>query len=119
MWVTRSEREWTRKLEAEGLAAAARDAEARFASVTAALRVLLADTRAAPMLAQHDISRVALGRSTRLAENGRAEGLAVLEGVVLAGVVRALLDDAELVRWMSGHHSRELAALHEACRRDR
>lgn len=115
MWVTRSEREWSRKLEAETLAEAAASAEARFAAVTGALGVLLADSRAAPMLSRHGIHRVALGRSMRVAGNGRAEGLAVLEGVVLAGMVRSLLADADLVRWLACHHPGALAALHGAC----
>lgn len=67
------------------------------------------------MLARHGISRVALGRSMRLAEDGLAEGVAVLEGVVLAEVVRALLHDAELVRWISGLHPGALAVLHGVC----
>lgn len=112
--MTRSEREWVRKLEGDALTEAARDAEARFAAMTHAFGVLLADSRAVPMLARHGIDRVALGRSTRLPANGRAEGLAILEGVVLAGIARSLLDDTALVRWLSGHHPSVLAALHRA-----
>jgi hypothetical protein len=115
VWVTRSEREWVRKLEGDALTEAARDAESRFAAMTHAFGVLLADSRAVPMLARHGIDRVALGRSTRLPANGRAEGLAVLEGVVLAGIARSLLDDTALVRWLSGHHPSVLAILHRAC----
>jgi hypothetical protein len=112
VWVTHTERRWIRGLEAEALADVAQAAEARFAAVTCALTMLLADTRAVPMLRRLGITRVAWGRSARLAENGRAEGLAVLEGMVLAAVIGALLMDADLVRWMSAHHPKALALLH-------
>jgi hypothetical protein len=115
VWVTRSEREWVRRHEAEDLAASAGRAEARFATVSHALRVLLADTRAVPFLTRHGYHRLPIGRSSRVAGNGRAEGLAVLEGTVLAGMVRALLADADLVRWLACHHPGVLVALHGAC----
>jgi hypothetical protein len=116
VWVTRSEREWTRRHDAETLAFEAGKAEARFRAVTGALGALLADTRATDMLKRHGIQRISIGRSSRLPENGRAEGLAVLEGVVLAGMVAKLLGDGEFTRWLSCHHPKELAALHGACR---
>lgn len=119
MWVTRSEREWTRRHDAETLAAEAGRAEARFHAVTKALDTLLGDTRVTDMLKRHGIQRVSLGRSSRLSENGKAEGLAVLEGVVLAGIVAKVLADGELTRWLSCHHPGELAALHAACSRER
>jgi hypothetical protein len=97
------------------LTAEAGRAEARFHAVTKALDALLADTRATGMLRRLGIRRVALGRSSRLPENGNAEGLAVLEGVVLAGVIARVLSDGELTRWLSCHHPGELAALHGAC----
>jgi hypothetical protein len=115
MWVTRSEREWTRRHEAETLKAEARRAEARFCAVTKSFDALLADSRATGMLRRHGIRRVALGRSPRLPENGNAEGLAVLEGVILAGMVARILSDGELTRWLSCHHPAELATLHAAC----
>jgi hypothetical protein len=119
MWVTRSEREWTRRHEAETLKAEARRAEARFYAVTKSFDALLADSRATGMLRRHGIRRVALGRSPRLPENGNAEGLAVLEGVVLAGVAARILSDGELTRWLSCHHPGELAALHAVCAPER
>lgn len=61
----------------------------------------------------HGIHRVALGRSARLSANGRAEGLAVLEAIVLGGVISALLEDPTLVRWLSRHRPAQLATLHE------
>lgn len=115
MWVTRSEREWVRRHEAKDLAMAAARAEARFATVSHALRVLRADARAVPFLTRHGFHRLPIGRSSRIACNGRAEGLAVLEGVVLAGTIRALLADADLVRWLACHHPGALAALHGSC----
>jgi hypothetical protein len=119
VWVTRSEREWTRRHDAETLAIEAARAEARFHAVTKALGTLLGDTRVTDMLIRHGIRRVSIGRSSRLPENGRAEGLAVLEGIVLAGIVARLLSDGELTRWLSCHHPKELAALHAACSRER
>jgi hypothetical protein len=97
------------------LIAAAAKAEARFHSVTHALRALFADARTAGILERHGMRYVALGRSSRLPANGSAEGLAVVEGVVLAGLVGRLLSDGELVRWLSRRHPRELAALQDAC----
>lgn len=119
MWVTRSEREWIRRRDAETLAVEAGRSEARFHDVTKALSTLLGDTRATDMLKRHGIRRISIGRSSRLPENGRAEGLAVLEGVVLAGIVTKVLADGELTRWLSCHHPKELAALHAACSRER
>lgn len=116
MWVTRSEREWTRRHEAVALATEARRAEMGFYAVTKALGSLLADTRVTAMLNRHGIRQIALGRSSRLPENGNAEGLAVLEGIVLAGVIAKVLSDGELTRWLSCHHPMELAALHAVCR---
>lgn len=118
MWVTRSEREWIRRHDAETLAVEAGRAEARFHAVTKAMGTLLGDTRATDMLKRHGIRRISLGRSSRLPDNGRAEGLAVLEGVVLAGMVAKVLADGELTRWLSCHHPKELAVLHGVCRRD-
>jgi hypothetical protein len=115
MWVTRSEREWSRRHEAMALAAEARRAEIRFCAATKALASLLADSRVTDMLNRHGIRRIALGRSSRLPESGNAEGLAVLEGVVLAGIVAKILSDGELTRWLSCHHPKELAALHSIC----
>jgi hypothetical protein len=83
--------------------------------VTNAFRPLFADARTAMMLERIGLRRVALGRSSRLPGSGDAEGLAVLEGVVLAGVVAKLLSNGELVRWLSRHHPGELAALQGAC----
>jgi hypothetical protein len=101
------------------LAVEAGKAEARFHAVTKALVTLLGDTRATDMLKRHGIRRISIGRSSRLPENGRAEGLAVLEGVILAGMVAKVLADGELTRWLSYHHPKELAALHAACGEER
>jgi hypothetical protein len=100
--------------EAAAIAAATASAEARFCTVTKVRRELVSDTRTAELLVRRGLRQVSLGRSSRLAANGDAQGLAVLEGVVLAGVVQRLLSDAELVRWMSRHHAKELAALQGA-----
>jgi hypothetical protein len=104
-----------RRQEAETLKGEARKAEARFHAVTKSFDTLLADSWATGMLRRHGIRRVALGRSSRFSETGSAECLAVLEGVVLAGVVARILSDGELTRWLSCHHPGELAALHAAC----
>jgi len=115
VWISHAQRAWIRKQDALALTAEAGRAEARFHAVTKALDALLADTRATGMLRRLGIRRIALGRSSRLPENGNAEGLAVLEGLVLSGVVARLLSDGELTRWLSCHHPVELAALHGAC----
>ncbi|APG04820.1 hypothetical protein BJI69_13565 [Luteibacter rhizovicinus DSM 16549] len=117
MWISHTQRAWIRKEEALALTAEAGRAEARFHGVTKAIDALLADSRAKAMLRRLGIRRVALGRSSRLPENERAEGLAVLEGVVLAGVVARILSDSELTLWLSCHHPVELAILHRACGR--
>lgn len=115
MWISHTERAWIRRHEALLLATEAAKAEARFHIVTKALTALLADTRAAPLLTRHGLRRIALGRSSRLPESGTADGLAVLEGVVLAALIAKILSDGDLTRWLSCHHPSELAALHKAC----
>jgi len=115
VWVTRSERNWVRHHEDVSLQQAAQSAEAAFARTAGTLAVLLADPIAARMLAAHGWASTWAGRSTRLAGNHRAEGLAVLERVVLSKRLHALLSDVELVRWMSRHYPRELAILHDVC----
>ena len=115
MWISHAERACIHRQDAAALTAAAVKAEARFHSVTHALRALFADARTAGILERHGMRYVALGRSSRLPANGSAEGLAVLEGVVLGGVVAKLLSDGELVRWLARHRPRELAALQGAC----
>nr|WP_157504029.1 hypothetical protein [Luteibacter rhizovicinus] len=111
MWISHAQSAWIRKNDAVALAAGAAMAEACFHEVTKALQPLLADTRTVEVLARLGLRHVALGRSSRLPENGSAEGLAVLEGVVLAGVVARLLSDGDLVRCLSRHHPGALASL--------
>lgn len=115
VWVTRSEREWVRRQEDRALREEARAAETHFARVAAALQALLADPVAERMLGLHGFSGVWMDRSTRTAANDRVEGLVVLEGVVLRGTIHAMLSDAALVRWLSRHYPRELAAFHDVC----
>ena len=116
MWISHTERAWIRRQDAAALTFAATKAEARFHVVQMALRTLQGDTRTSEVLARSGLTlQVCLGRTSRVAENGCAEGLAVLEGVVLAGLVARLLSDGDLVRWLSRRHSRELAALQGAC----
>jgi hypothetical protein len=113
MWVTHSEREEVRRQQDLALVAAAQEADARFRATHRALEALLDDPNAVPHLARHGILRATWGRSMRLPGNGRVEGLAVLEGIVLRGVISALLEDAPLVRWLSRHHPTQLVVLHE------
>ncbi len=115
VWVTRSEREWVRRLEDRTLREEARASEARFARMAAVIEVLVADPAAKRMLSAHGLSRIWMGRSVRAAANGRVEGLVVLEGVVLRGTVHTMLSDAGLVRWLSRHYPGELATLHDLC----
>jgi hypothetical protein len=115
VWISHTERAFIRRQDAAALTFAATRAEARFHVVTRALTVLLADARTAEIFERHGLQSIAFGRSSRPAENGSVEGLAVLEGVVLGGVVAKLLSDGEIVRWLSRHHPRELAALQDAC----
>lgn len=116
MWISHTERACIRRQEAAALTFAATGAEARFYGVATALRTLLCDAGTLELLGMRaEMSQVCLGRSSRLAENGSVEGLAVLEGVVLAGLVARLLSDGVLVRWMARRHPRELAALQGAC----
>jgi len=114
VWISQSERARIRERDALALTAEAGRAEGRFNAVTNALDTLLLDARAPEILRRVRILRITLRRSRR-PQNGNAEGLAVLEGVVLAGVVARLLSDGELTRWLSCHHPKALAALHEAC----
>ena len=115
MWISHAERACIRRQDAAALTAAATKAEARFHSVTNALRALFSDAVTAGILERHGMRYVALGRSSRMAANGSAEGLAVLEGVVLGGLVASLMSDGELVRWLSRRHAQELATLQDAC----
>lgn len=112
MWISQAQRARIREQDALALTAEAGRAKDRFNAVTDALAALSVDTRGTAILRRIGIPRIALGRS-RVPENGNAEGLAVLEGVVLAGVVARLLSDGEMTRWLSCHHPKELAALHE------
>ncbi|QWT22137.1 hypothetical protein KPL74_09030 [Bacillus sp. NP157] len=111
MWVSRSERVWRRRAEATGLLAAARAAEARFAAFDRAVCLLLDDPEGRRQLARLGITSRWCARSTRMGKTG-ADGLSVLEGIVLAGVCSSLLDDAPLVRWMSQARADALQALH-------
>ncbi|MDR6935718.1 hypothetical protein [Luteibacter sp. 3190] len=83
--------------------------------MAAVIEVLVADPVAERMLSAHALSGIWMGRSMRAAANGRVEGLAVLEGVVLRGIVHTMLFDAGLVRWLSRHYPRELASLNDVC----
>lgn len=116
MWISHTERACIRRQDAVALTFAAARAEARFHAVETALRTVLSHARTSSLMATSGLKlQVCLGRTSRIAENGSAEGLAVLEGVVLAGLVARLLSDGELVRWLSRHHPRELAALQGVC----
>lgn len=111
MWVTRSEREWRRREEARGLAESARQAEARIAGATSVLRAAYCEATGKGAPANTKLRPVALGRGLRLGKNGRAEGLAVLEGVVLARVAARILAYPPVMRWLLHGAPENLAAL--------
>lgn len=119
MWMNKSERTYRRKLEDREMRQAAVAANARFAATAGALSVLLADPGGRRALDVLGIDAVRLGRSMRVAENGRTEGLCILEGIVLAGVVSRLLNDTAFVRYLSVYHPSVLASLHGASTRER
>ncbi|UPG92845.1 hypothetical protein [Luteibacter aegosomatissinici] len=111
MWVNKAERLWRRREEAVVLKAVAGDAEAHFAAFAGAIALLLQDTEGVRHLARHGINQAWCARSPRTGKTG-AEGLSVLEGVVLAGTCSRLLDDPAFIRWMSKAHPDALQALH-------
>lgn len=118
MWMNRAERAYRRKLEERGMKAAAVQANAGFAATTAALTELLASPGGTRALEAVGIDAVRLGRSMQVADNGRLEGLSILEGLILAGVVSRLLNDTLFVRYLSLHHPAVLARLHGVAQRE-
>jgi hypothetical protein len=114
MWVTHTERAWRRKEEAEGLARMAAKAEASIAGVSRALTIIQSDAEGVRLLAGAGFGHLSLGRSMRLGRDGRAEGLAVLEAIVVTAVAGRMLSIPELVRWLSRNQPNELADLHRA-----
>lgn len=118
MWVTHTERAWRRKEEAEALAEAARQAEARIASASNALRAIQTDAAVRCLLDQAGYGHLALGRSSRVGRSGVVEGLCVLEAVVVGRAVARVLSDPLLVRWLSRRYRDELASLNVATEPD-
>ena len=114
MWVTHTERAWRRKEEADRLARSAAQAEARIAGASRALINIQSDPDGVRLLASVGFGHLSLGRSARLGRDRRAEGLAVLEATIVAGVAGRLLSSPELVRWLSRSRPDELADLHRA-----
>lgn len=113
MWVNKAERAWRRRAETEDLKHAATAAEARFAMFAHAVDLLIDDGEGARWLARHGITSRWCLRSVREGKTG-AQGLSVLEGVVLAKVCSLMLDDPVLLRWMSHASPGALRALHLA-----
>lgn len=114
MWITRSELEWRRREQDTALRETARRAESQFAAIVECLSVLLQDADVARFLSHHGIYNVPRARSCRVASNGRVEGVVILEGAALAGVVRLILADVALVPRLARDYPKELAALHGA-----
>ena len=112
MWVTCSEREWRRKEASTALTQAAWRAEARIRCAEVAIRGLQADSAGRSALSAAGLCDLGLGRSRRTGRSSRADGLAVLESVVVGRVVGSILKKPDLVRWMSLHRPSLLLMLH-------
>jgi hypothetical protein len=115
VWVNKSERAWRRRGEAKALRAAAAAAEMRFAAFARALADLLPDPEGCRWLQRAGVTSQWCARSQRMAKAG-AEGLSVLEGVVLVNTCSRLLDDAAFVRWLSQAKPDALRRLHDAAK---
>lgn len=112
MWVNKSERAWRRRNEQVTLGRTAAQAESHFAAFHRAVSTLLDDPVGQRWMERFGVDRRTPLRSYRLSTSGEAQGLAVIEAVVLAGVVSRLLSDPDFVRWVSRVHPDALAALH-------
>lgn len=88
------------------------DAERRFAAWAKAMAALGGDDEGERRLAALGVSASAAQRSVRLPIGGAAEGLSVMEAVVIAGVAGRLLSDASFMRWASRVHPGAVASLH-------
>jgi hypothetical protein len=88
---------------------AAAASDAHFSRVAHWWPVLAADPRLMAMLDHHGLREVRFDRTARSGRNGHHAGVSVLELVVLAGVVSALLARSEVVRWLASHHPAALA----------
>jgi hypothetical protein len=114
MWVTHTERAWRRKEEAKALAEAARSAEARIAGTSIALSSIQEKQRGRDLLARCGFDRAWIGRSSRVGKDGRSEGIAILESIVIARVVEHLMLSRQLVLWLATNRPSELIALNDA-----
>lgn len=114
MWVTHSERAWRRKEEARALAEAARQAEARIAGASGALAAICVDAEGSRILANACFLHAGIGRSSRHGKNGRAEGLSVLEGVVVGQLCAHMLSEPKMVRWLLANIPSKFATLSAA-----
>ena len=114
MFVNPGERAWRRRNERLALTQAATDAEARIAAFSRAVSTLLDDPVGGRWMERFGFAQRTQPRSTRLPKDGSAEGLSVIESVVLAGVASRLLSEPDFVRWVSRVHPAVLAALHLA-----
>lgn len=115
MWVNKAERAWRRRGELIQLRAAACQSEVRFAAFFRAVHVLLDDPEGCRWLECMGVRSRWCSRSFRVGKTG-AEGLSVLEGVVLTRTCDQLLENAPFVRWMSQACPHALRDLHLAAR---
>jgi hypothetical protein len=93
---------------------AASASDAHFARVAHWWPILAADSRLMGMLNHHGLHDLRFDRTERSGKNGQHGGVSVLELVVLAGVVSALLAHSDVVRWLASHHADALVDLQAA-----
>lgn len=106
-WQSRAEQRHLREQDEARLSAAAEAARLRRGRAARAFSSLLADESARIYLTRRGITIVPdLGRP-RPAIHGTTDGSTVLEAVVWAGTIAALLSDAAWVGWLAEHHPAE------------
>jgi hypothetical protein len=96
------------------VARAATASDAHFARVEMWWPTLVADGHFMAMLGHHGLEDLRFVRTLRPGRNGRHEGVSVLELVVLAGTVSAVLAHSDVVRWLASHHADALVDLQAA-----
>lgn len=96
------------------VACAATASDAHFARIAAWWPTLVGDGHFMAMLGHHGLEHLRFVRTLRPGRNGCHEGVSVLELVVLAGTVSALLAHSDIVRWLASHHADALVDLQAA-----
>ncbi|MDF4024672.1 hypothetical protein P3W24_06835 [Luteibacter sp. PPL201] len=113
-WRSRAEQRHLREQDEARLSEAAEAARMRCGRAARALSSLLADESARSYLTRSGVTRVCGPARPRQAIHGTTDGSTVLEAVVWAGTIAALLSDAAWVGWLAEHHPAELEDLRDA-----